>query len=334
MAIVIIFILILFIGVIWIRTNPHSTELQNQISTNLFINEFNISEEILELLWFADGPLKNYNSQDNCLYKFENNDIKISFSNQDEPSLIYTKYPISQTDLDELKDNIGYYPTYEELTPEQKFLYLKWLENPFLKENTEVNTGYVFLFYYGLERHLFLKKSMKSFNMIYKLYKKFDNNSFRAYSYEAMLFFTLFTQKMELVESLLKEAPYISSLVIYAKYILREPLYANEIMEISSQVDFSNKRYIKNEPLLFEKILEENILKKLDGHQLFLDVYFSKKLDPEYYPVVANISLRKINYGIPNIFSNSIFKEYINNLLTETHEQVKITLRNQRKKKY
>jgi len=47
-----------------------------------------------------------------------------------------------------------YYPTYAGLNPEQRWIYLNWLQNP----SESINIGYVFLYYYGLERQLLFRK--------------------------------------------------------------------------------------------------------------------------------------------------------------------------------
>lgn len=93
---------------------------------------FNISTDIFDQLYFADGPYKN------CKGVTENDDtigfsidivkkrffkpfFKISelVDNAKEPSGIYTELPIMvRNDLENI-ESPGYFPTYSKLTPSQ-----------------------------------------------------------------------------------------------------------------------------------------------------------------------------------------------------------------------
>ncbi|MDK3166662.1 TerB N-terminal domain-containing protein [Aeromonas caviae] len=48
----------------------------------------------------------------------------------------------------------GYYPSYRNLSPEAKKRYLQWMENG--RKDPSVAIGYVFIFFYGLERRYFI----------------------------------------------------------------------------------------------------------------------------------------------------------------------------------
>lgn len=301
----------------------------NQNSLEIISKE--IDNSILNLLWIADGPIKNYINKENYNSNFQNMEIKISVTNEEEPSLIFTQLPIKSTDIKNITLDIGYFPTYKNLTPQQKFLYLKWLENPFSSVNLQANIGYVFLFYYGLERYLYLEKSESAFHMIFKLYKAYNNPSFKAYSFESMLFFTIFINAKHLTLKLLVESPYTSSLTLYARYLSDSFVTAKEFIDIASDVGFTNKRYIKNEYDLFEKTLEIIMYDNFDKKSVSLEKYYKSNLRKIAYPVLANISLRKVDYEIPDIFSNENFKNDIKHLLQSTHEKVKLILKEKNK---
>ncbi len=65
-----------------------------------------------------------------------------------EPSLIWTKLPIKPNQ--ELIDEAMYWPSYSAFSPEARYQYLNWLRD--ITQPT--NLSYVFLYFYGLERHL------------------------------------------------------------------------------------------------------------------------------------------------------------------------------------
>lgn len=65
-----------------------------------------IPQNIIDLLWIKDK---------NC-------------SDQNEPSMIVLSLPISSSKINS-NESIGYYPSYKNLTPEQRFCYLNWLED-------------------------------------------------------------------------------------------------------------------------------------------------------------------------------------------------------------
>jgi hypothetical protein len=100
----------------------------------------------------------------------------------DEPSAIYTNLPIIINNSKPV-EKPGYYPSYRELDPIQKGNYLNWLTNPY----NEIDIGYVFVFYYGLERHLLLGDFESAFETIIKLRNAHKNKSFLAYSLNAII---------------------------------------------------------------------------------------------------------------------------------------------------
>ncbi|MDE0092081.1 MAG: TerB N-terminal domain-containing protein, partial [Oligoflexia bacterium] len=80
-------------------------------------------------------------------------------------------------------DYLGYWPSYSELNPGQRSMFLKWLSEG--KNNTAIDIGYVFIYFYGLEyRVLQENKDLKlvAYEII-KLRKYYaSNRSFQGYS--------------------------------------------------------------------------------------------------------------------------------------------------------
>lgn len=66
-----------------------------------------------------------------------------------EPALLDPALPVASSRAHHAED-IGYWPTYERLAPQQRALYLDWLASD--RAHPQMGIGYVFLFFYGLER--------------------------------------------------------------------------------------------------------------------------------------------------------------------------------------
>jgi hypothetical protein len=61
------------------------------------------------------------------------------------------------SDADSLGSSLGYWPNYSELTPSARRAYLEWLASGRCAPNAPI--GYVFVYFYGLERRLIAEKS-------------------------------------------------------------------------------------------------------------------------------------------------------------------------------
>jgi len=83
------------------------------------------------------------------------------------------KLPIKEPTRPDSVEPLGYYPSYAALRPEQRWVYLNWLRNV----TEEVNIGYVFIYYYGLERQLLTGKFDRAFDEILKLREYHQNKS-------------------------------------------------------------------------------------------------------------------------------------------------------------
>lgn len=306
--------------------------VKRNVAINI-VDGLSIPTNVLNLLWIADGKYANYNYKNPDILDIGLAQVEIicGFS-RNEPSLIYTSLPIKTPKEITPNDKIGYYPSYRGLSPEQRYIYLEWLKNPF--EKIYIDIGYVFLFYYGLERYLYLKKSEESFKAILKLLSLYkDNFSFYNYSYDALLYFCIATNDKEKIKVLLKmENRVYSDLVLYAKYVSDTPLYPREIIELANFAGVKNKRYINLHKELFEMTLCEIMKKDLGKCELFLNDYFSN-LELISFSPVANMSLIENSVEIPSFNSSNNLKDVINNLLIKTHYEVKLKLKELRKNK-
>ena len=97
-----------------------------------------------------------------------------------DPSTIYFHLPISD---DYNVDLLPYWPHYIEMSSGQRCKYLTWLRNV----EQPIDMGYVFIYYYGLERHLLLGDFDRAFDEIIKLRNAHSNKSFLTYSENALV---------------------------------------------------------------------------------------------------------------------------------------------------
>ena len=90
----------------------------------------------------------------------ENGKVNVNSTNDEkpDPSTIYVHLPIKQPNGE--TELLPYWPHYIDISPEQRFVYLNWLRNI----EQPIDMGYIFLYYYGLEKHLLIGNFEKAFN--------------------------------------------------------------------------------------------------------------------------------------------------------------------------
>jgi len=166
-------------------------DIEKNVTDSLFVHQ-----DLKDLLWIADGIRKNYTS-DKKQEVYEVGGIKLIFSsiNRDEPSLIYTKLPLAQIDNIADVERPPYYPNYSQLSPQQKGVYWKLLSNPY---DSKIDIGFVFILYYGLERHLLNGNYEKAFRLMLKLRDIHTNKSFQQYLGNALILTCLCRQRADL----------------------------------------------------------------------------------------------------------------------------------------
>lgn len=290
-----------------------------------------IPEAIFNLLWFADGPYENYLPKSNKnKFNVGNLVFEISFMGATEPSAIYCKEPIKfHSDPDNIP-KMSYFPSYAQMTPEQRWLYLNWLTNIDLP----INIGYIFVFYYGLERHLFFGKYEEAFKTVLKLRKNHRNKSFLSYSSGALLASCMLHKRPDLFINYLKnEAEYneigVSSLYMMAKFGMGLNLTVDDLIALNKAVGFTNNKYIKEERDLFEQELKKIMLQKYGILEIPITNFPIINWPRKQELVAANYSLdqNQRNLNIPSLASYEPFRLEAYELLKQSHENVKKLLK-------
>ncbi|WP_273822841.1 TerB N-terminal domain-containing protein [Pseudomonas asplenii] len=107
---------------------------------------------------------------------------------QSEPSLIDATLRVARSPMNLTERQMPYWPSYRSITPEARRAYLQWLSGG---RRQPADAGYVFLFFYGLERRALIdapsdpqaKAEIPAIKAeVERLLGLYDNNSFRSYA--------------------------------------------------------------------------------------------------------------------------------------------------------
>lgn len=309
-----------------ISINKFTSPVNRTSDTDAFLN---IPDNIVRLLWFKDGNLKNYVPMPRK--KSSSGMITLSIYGAEEPSAISIKDVIGTPIFP--APGLSYFPSYKELCPEARGNYLHWLRDI----TQPIDIGYVFIFYYGLERHLFdcSSKSLEAFETIELLRKYHDNPSFQSYSQIALLGAAIKLGRKDLLErALLNKQYFLDNFTLACYSLLEIPLTANDLIAMASQVGFYNKRYIKQQPVLFVNCLKDKLREKFGIDGFLIGKPYLNESNKIKQRLAANISLEDIAaIDVYSIRENPRFRQDVATLLNDTHETVKVTLREARKKK-
>lgn len=271
--------------------------------------EYQIPSDILSLLWIKGKTSSNLPGL------------------EDEPSLIDLSLPISKGSDMRNETKLDYYPSYISLSPEQRSVYLNWLEDI----RKPISIGYVFLFYYGLERHLFTDKSDDAMNTIIELRKYHQNASFNSYTSDALTVYAMTKSNDEISDKIISNLNGAAYLWLTLK--LHGFLTPYDIISTYNLWGFTNKRYICGKDGLddlFAITLEEIFMERYGESVLRIDEIESNE---NTQLILANYSLPHSmkEFNITDITKSTELSSCVLELLTETHERVKIKAREIRK---
>ena len=258
---------------------------------------YNINPKILPLLYFTDGQLKNIDSE------------------VGEPSAISINFPVAEGQFQKL----NYYPSYSELTPEQRDGFLSWLSTDL---SNIPDIGFAFLLLYCLERHIlhdeYLEESLK---IISKLQSQINNGSFDYYSSTSIGYIFFIHKRLDLLKYV-----DLNKCDIKLQILLSHRLSADQLIALASKVDFRNQHYIKEYPELFKKALVENLKRNFGSEYFEYELSNIQKLKKEPY-MFSNYSLRKGNNRpdllMPDPLSDRKLCHDIYTELQKAHDQVK-----------
>ncbi|HEV2045645.1 MAG TPA: TerB N-terminal domain-containing protein [Chthoniobacterales bacterium] len=123
-----------------------------KIGVSVAFGHESIAQGLAKLNWSPSGKSLNHAGviiSDGMVYTSER---RLTWPG--EPSAIIKSLPVGNVPASPLQD-FGYWPSYDRITPEQRRCYLEWLSAGRKDTDpTQRSLGYVFLFFYGLERRI------------------------------------------------------------------------------------------------------------------------------------------------------------------------------------
>lgn len=217
----------------------------------------------------------------------ENGNIKIDNSSRQipDPSTIYIHLPILDGDATPLP----YWPHYIEMTPQHRYRYLCWLGDV----NQSIDMGYVFIYYYGLERQMLSGNFDKAFDEIIKLRNVHTNKSFLKYSENALIHAALMTGRVDRLINLHEktEISGYSNAMFLLAYNEKLTLGETHLMLIFRKAfNLSRNAEKENKPLYRECITEVMSQKYPNGFPL---------CDYDISKVAVATETRFANYSFP-----------------------------------
>lgn len=125
--------------VISVRTSYYGDEDEGDSS---------VRPEKVWIPWGESSTVSGYNLQDGLLYVGKG--LKGVNGWGLESALINPKLKVNKKNPDITGSTMTYWPSYSQITPEARAAYLEWLASG--RSDSETYIGYVFLYFYGLER--------------------------------------------------------------------------------------------------------------------------------------------------------------------------------------
>ena len=304
-----------------------STDLCATSSGNsVLIESWNIPEPTRSLLFATNEDVSKIQDPTSITMTIsldiENQQVDTSIddhktSQYAEPSLIWTRLLIKEND--NLVKEPMYYPAYSRLSPEERYQYLSWLKDV----TQETNLSYVFLYFYGLERHLLLGNYDLAVDEILRLLKYHDRGTFRSYATSSLVAASVFRKRADI----LQRAPFIldqsSNISLCLRTMVQIELTAKNVIDLASNVGFSNKRYIKLKPEIFEKELQQLIDAYHAQNGFILSRIGEVASEEERYFANMSVPDRIRAIKTPQVMKSHVFKGIILDLLTRAHSRVK-----------
>lgn len=300
-----------------------------------------VHEDIKGLLWFANGPRRNYEQEADggvTSFKLDGVVMTIGLSGSVEPSLIDVNLPIHRTNDIARVERPPYYPSYSGLTDDQRGVYWKVLSNPY---DESVDIGYIFLLYYGLERHLLRGNFENAFKVILKLRNVHKNKSFQYYSGNALILASIYHQRANLVTKFMdaiisgSEISFSDNLFLLSAYSFDVPLQSKDVINLAKTFEFENKNYISKYPDLFREIMDQIILDRYKKSNIVVRDFVKpsdlNKVVREDMVLFANVSLNGEKIKLPRIVDCFKLKKEMYEILDQTHQTVKSRLAELRK---
>lgn len=188
-----------------------------------------------------------------------------------DPSTIYIHLPIcEESDVERLP----YWPHYIEMTPGQRFKYLCWLRD--VTQPTDM--GYVFIYYYGLEKKMLTENFDRAFDEIVKLRNFHENKSFLRYSENALIHGAILRNRLDKLVDLDErtEVTRYSNALFLIAHKERIGLGASQLALVCGSTIGTAKKAIKDDKPLYLSCLKDLLDSQYGGSFIISDYDISK----------------------------------------------------------
>lgn len=285
-----------------------------------------IPERRLRLLYISnDRPPANAGSSMSITISIDGSG-GIGAEDPVEPSTIYTGLPITWPAPEaEQAGPLGYFPSYVGMSPDQRGAYLSWLQDT----TRDIEAGYVFTFYYGLERHLADGDFDSAVIEVLHLRRHHPNKSFQAYSGAALLHACLMRGRPDTLRDLYNEhdLDYFGNSCLLLLHRQQLDLLPDMMISLARQLPGVNRRYLKSDPDLYKESLEQ-VLTEAYGKASyeFSSRYPLGSVQAISYPIFANYSLPNDTRApaLPNLLTHEPFRRELGIFYDRVHERTKL----------
>lgn len=304
--------------------NSSTTSLATQSRTIKNIDVFDIPEPTRSLLWVTDDDPELAENPMSIGIVITITPDGIDAKDKEkgfysEPSLIWKQAPIKENS--DLRKKALYWPSYMKLSPEERYQYLRWLSN--ITQPT--NLSYVFLYFYGLERHLLIGNYDIAVDEISKLLQYHPKGSFVNYATTSLIVASLAKKRMDIIKRVPSILEQETDEALALRIMKGGSMTPDDIISLASRVGFMNRNYLNRSPKLFKQFLSQSIREYEEKNGVLLTSFDPKAFRLQDSGVFANLSIPE-QYRVvkvPQIIENTNFKKTIRGLLESAHKKVK-----------
>lgn len=249
----------------------------------------------------------------------------------DDPSTIYSTLPAADPKHAENVPKLSYFPSYSEMQPEQRGLYLRWLYDV----AEPIDIGYVFVYYYGLERHLVYGDLDTAFEEIKLLRRHHDNGSFQSYSASALVHSCLLRKRIDKLQELYASGfDYFDNSNLLILYHSGLDILPDMMFQLATILTGVNRRYIRLKPDVYKQQISNMLVEKFGKPSYPLTAKFTLDgVEGIPYPIFANISFPSEvrTPRLPNLIRHPAFHAEMSAFFEAVHEAVKSESKGKRK---
>jgi hypothetical protein len=262
------------------------------------------------------------------------NDGNITNHGIAEPSTIYRDLPVSNDEVQIQRiAKLDYFPSYKQMSPSQRSLYLTWLGDV----AAPVETGYVFVYFYGLERHLVYGKFDEAVKEIMLLRQHHDNGSFQSYSAAAVVHACLLRRRLDVLQELYlnQNLDYFGNSVLLILHHQNLDLMPDILLKLAMNLRGVNRKYLREVPDLYEISLRTELIEKFDKESYPFAEFFPLNLVfGVSYPIFANYSLPSDvrTPALPNLMDHQPFEDELGSFFHRVHERTKVFKKEERRR--